>query len=1052
MKNLERRFAAVCAWLLSSAVASAQIELPDHKITPPKGDAPVVVPEKPRGDLVEKTVPKSRADEKAAAPRAKSSLDLPSARPTAPTAAAGAGSAAGTPPGVPAGAAPSAGPAQPPPAVGALPVVGSTAAADFVLAELQKVAELDSALVDHAAQSLLRMGDIGRAAAAKSLASEHAPTLMAATKTLLQTGSGADAELVQARLRNKLPGAACGPLVDTLCAMDPVHASPAFLAELLAHRQSAVRSAAQRQLARLGPQLPCSLLALSLASKDSDVRVRAVQLLGNSSDPAALRELLARLSDPAASVARRAVDALALREDAGIEHELLRAAFADGWVLRPGSYALLAIAEREDRRLVPILTEAHTAALLDGLRSTDSFVAGSCAAALAGIGFRSLDVEGTAWLDLDVPHRLVRAVSAEDFSADFSSLVPTATRRMALLSGENFGNDGPRWIAWWAERATKFSASRAALAVTAERAPELVVSVLDDHDASETFALIGAARAEQPGEWAGETLYLSAAQARALFEVLRGAGVFGAERLPGARGSAFEAGRTLTVTLGARSKSFRFGGTAPEPWFATAVEAARAVRERVRWQRAFDPRRYATQLDFWKSESAWWEQTTDERARGRRAFELLLARQEALPLSERGAGAQELRELALTPGMATAEDFGAFAKLLASERFVGPRARAWLELALRAATPPEPSAKLSPVFAEELLRILIASFDTQAAQELSDVLAAAGREFARLHVADERPFVRAVAAATLARDAEPVDVELLSGLLADPEERVVSAALLALGENKVQAARGAILDATRSPRVAVKLAALRAAGMLGGDDVLTALLGSLGDRSDPRIPVAATEGIAALRDAGTASVLLSLLARGADDPCYGAARRGLLELRDDAWDELLRSVRTPTSPTKREAALILSEQLVPQVASVLMTQLTEKPGDARVAEELAILTCSDFRGEVDPPNAWWRWWEYVVHDDAQAWLVGALVRLEIESPEPVDFRGGTPAALRALAALAAREESHLAERARREFARLIGRDPGTLPPRGPEREAWTRTLIDSLEARAQRSK
>jgi HEAT repeat protein len=999
----------------------AQIELPEGKIDPPKESKPAVVPEPPRGDLAEKSKPK------AAAPRSQSPLDLPSERAPKP--------------------APPAAPEKPrePTAAPAVPT-GSNTAADFVLEELGKVGELDSPLIDHAAQSLLRMGDLGRAAAARGLGSEHTPTLLAAAKTLLQSGVAADCEIVQQRLRNKLPATAGAALVDTLCALDPVHASPEFLGELLAHRQGAVRTAAQRHLARLGSALPLAALKTALAAKDSDSRLRAVHLAALSKDPEALTLLLERSSDANPAVARRAVEALAASDDARVEDELLRRAFAGNWVLRGGAYALLALCEREDARVTPLIGAAHVERLLEGLQANDGFVAGTCAAALAGIGFRSSDLEATRWIDLEVPHRLVRIVSADEFAADSSSLVPTAVRRLALLAGENFGADGPAWIEWWSAHAGEFHACRATLPATIEASGELEVAATTA--SGSTSWLLGPARAERAVELRGETLFLSEAQTRALFEVLRVAGVFTAERLPGSRGSVFEPGRSLSVTIAGRTKAFRFPGASAEPWFDTAFEAARALAERNRWQRFADGKRYASQLELWRAEAPWWDETTSERDRARREWELVLAWLENTAVASRDGGIAELARLAKHEGLVRGDDFRALAARLREERFVGPRARALLALAIGAGTRTEGAGPVLGVpFADELVRSLIETFELDAASELGSVLAAAGREYARRCAADPRPLVRAVSAATLARGSDAADLEALRTLLGDPDSNVVAAAVLALGENKVEPARGAVLERSRGGDPIVRAAALRALGLLGGEDVLSSLLAALADR-DPSIAAAGAEGLALLNDPGTAQVLASLLARGPEHPCYPAARRGLLHLGERAWDELLRSVRSNSAASRREAALLLSEQLVPQVASVLMTLLTESPGDTRVAEELAVLTCSDFRGDADPAGSWWRWWEYVVHDDAQAWLAAALGRLGVVAPAPEDLRAGSDEALAFLSALVMREEPALCERGRREFARLAGRDPGSLPSRGGERAAWAKSLVEALQARA----
>ena len=121
-----------------------------------------------------------------------------------------------------------------------------------------------------------------------------------------------------------------------------------------------------------------------------------------------------------------------------------------------------------------------------------------------------------------------------------------------------------------------------------------------------------------------------------------------------------------------------------------------------------------------------------------------------------------------------------------------------------------------------------------------------------------------------------------------------------------------------------------------------------------------------------------------------------------------------------------------QAASALMTILTENRDDRRVAEELCVPTCVDHRGELDAPVAWWNWWEYVVHDDAQAWFwwSGGAGR---GAPSPDELRSGTRQCT-TRAGRAARTSRILIERARRELARMLDRDPGARarqPARAP---------------------
>jgi hypothetical protein len=234
----------------------------------------------------------------------------------------------------------------------------------------------------------------------------------------------------------------------------------------------------------------------------------------------------------------------------------------------------------------------------------------------------------------------------------------------------------------------------------------------------------------------------------------------------------------------------------------------------------------------------------------------------------------------------------------------------------------------------------------------------------------------------------------------------------------------------------VRAAALRAIGRLRGELVLDALSLAATDR-DPTIRLAAAQGLADLAAPGSASLLIEMLGEGDGTPTVEAARAGLEALGPAAHESLLRVVHSPSQRGRREAALILSRQAVPEAASALIAMLSTSTNDAHVASELAVLTGVDLRGEADPAGAWWGWWDGVVHDDATAWFLAALARAGANPPARTDLEGsGTRAGRLFLLEVIARRESHLVERARRELSRMLGHDVGALPARGEERDAW----------------
>ena len=1096
-----------------SAAGSAQLELPKH--APPKPVAPKPAsppPEAGQGGAPEDGSPQTEAPRVEPGSRPAQGIDL-DGKQRARTLRSSGDRARERGDGLELPAPPAARPDPAPPgdATGPAGVTGSpgapgrgpareATAAEFLLAELGRIGPEDFGhrLVGHTERSLFALGDEGLAAARQALFEEHPPTVLVAARVLLRSGRAAEGDLVLTRLSERLPRQLGPVLLDALLELDPVRASPGYLAELLGHPQSTLRTAAQRVLAeQSGPAMLGALLG-ALEHDLTDTRLRAVQLVSGVRDPAVLPLLLQRLKDRSSLVASRAVSSLAALDDERVADELLRRAFGMRWILREGAYALLAIVEREDRSMTPILNDSHVDPLLGGLDTNDAFVSGACAVALAGIGFRS-ELPAT-WLDRRVPHRLVRVVGGEEFHNDYSALQPVALRRLALLTGEHFGSDGPTWMRWWAGVAEGFTARRAVLRATPEDAPRLSVHVRSTLGLPTGFRLIGEQAPESAAALEMETLRMTASQARELFDVLAEEGVFGIQRLPGPRGDVGGGARELEVAIGSARKGFSFARDRGEPWFERVLATAEAVRDTNRWQRflpAADPADRRTQ---WLLEASWWEGEPDPGARDERLKRLVLDQLATRRPSERDDGAAELARLFEGGCLAQAADFGPLMDLLRSEFFIGPRARTFIRGALDAArsagsqrTAPASDAGVgealpAPELVRELVDVLLEGFGPEAARELSEVLAAAGRGVTHEAAEDPRPFVRAVAAATLARDASEADYAVLERLLSDSEPAVEVATVLALGDHRVEAARTELLVRARVAEPEVRAAALQSIGRLGGEGAFDALLVGLAEREDEAVAVAAAEGLAELADPSSAPLFVSILAKGEAHPAHDAARRGLLRLGPVAFDALLRVVHASGHRARREAALILARQGVPEVASSLMAMLTETPDDLRVAEELAVLTCVDFRDQPDPAVAWWTWWEQVVHDDPNAWLVAALERagvpaiglgeLPAQPPEPAspardgsEPAGPEPAgseaagptragALYLLEAIAV-GEPHVAERARRVLDAWLAQAPADgaagagaarggagAPPTGEaERREWLRTLRERVEAR-----
>jgi HEAT repeat protein len=211
--------------------------------------------------------------------------------------------------------------------------------------------------------------------------------------------------------------------------------------------------------------------------------------------------------------------------------------------------------------------------------------------------------------------------------------------------------------------------------------------------------------------------------------------------------------------------------------------------------------------------------------------------------------------------------------------------------------------------------------------------------------------------------------------------------------------------------------------------------------SDATLQRAAVEGLADLRDPATSALLTSFLRRGPDSPNYSAARRGLLALGREAWPELRQLAIAEALEARREAGLLLAEQGAAEAVPILIRVLRDAPDDARVAQELAVLTCVDFRDDLEPVRAWTDWWANAVQDDSLAWFRGAQERAGLQAAPVGSLAGeGTRRGAESLLeTLAVTGQPLLVERAERELERLLGR--AVERPADPSLELEWRTLL-----------
>jgi len=919
--------------------------------------------------------------------------------------------------------------------------------AEFIYNQISDTRETTGSLVDQAVESLVNLGDEGVAVSRVALQSDDASRVVLAARVLLRAGDATDSERIVDRLQRDIPVRAAAIVLDQLVEHDPVHATPMLLVDLLDHKLSPLRKTAlkhiRRQVETMDSAEILTLLERALHSRRTQTRLNTVEILASIDDPAVLPMLLDSLTDSSARVTNKVITALATRPGREIELELLSRAFNDRWILRENAYALLALVEREDLLLVPILDETHVELLLRGLETRDVFVHGSCATALAGIGFRSPHPTESEWLDRDVTSRLIDVITGREFHADFSALQPRALRRLRLLTGQDFGTNGPQWVDWWIQSRTNFYARRAWL-----RIPEDKVASIEAHYRGAlggqvgVFCLLGPdadGREARDRVGVGELVRLTRAECQDLVGLLEREGILTPDRLPGVRGVGLQLHtRTAELLIDGRGKEFTFAPDRTEPWFEKLSAAMNDLRQRNRWQRYPDLRTFESDRAFWEVESGWWAVDHTELERALRLKSLVFTAMQDLRPSERGGAIAELQSIYELEAAREPSDLTAFMDLLREEGFLAQRARDLVDLCLLAAQ--SENEVLDAATATRIVDLLEARFDLDAIEEMSRVAGAAGRDFVHGLAADPRPILRAVAANELSKDPTPEDEVLLMALLEDSDAGVEAAACLALGRGKVEAGRNELLIRARVGATRVRSAALRAIGLLGGEYVLEPLvLGSADSEKDVRL--AAAEGLADLADPESASLLVSMLGQGRESQVYEPARRGLMKMGDGARRELLRVMNSPRHRSHTEATLLLAYQCDAAAMEPLLALLSDDAADDRLIFEAAVLSCVDFRKGDDIPALYAGWWEEVRHDDPVAWLYAAAERREFETPgrDALDG-GGTRAGAVFLVGLLDRPEDFLAERARRELSRMVGNDLGRIPPGDSERAAWIEGL------------
>ncbi len=960
-----------------------------------------------------------------------------------------------------------AGPEPPTPSLSGPPVAeGSTTAAHQILDSAMQRRVTDLGWIHTAAESLIACGDAGLIAARDRLDSLEGPVLLISSRALLLGGVAEDAVLVANRLRSKVPAMVGRALVEQLIQLNPVQASPKLLCALLDHPQKPVRVTAYKKLMRANDgaePLPASWLPYLqpvLVSKRMDSRLRALELVSGIDDPSVTERVLDALADSRGRVARKAVDILVTWEDSSVDVQLQMRAFGSRWILRENAYAILALIEREDRYFEPRLHGGHVETLLKAMDMSDPLVHHTAALALAGIGYRMEDSANSPWLDGVVTETLVGVAAGVSFFDDRASILAPCVRRLQTLTGQGFGQSGPKWADWWLRNRHSFRASRAAMSWGPESFETLKVQYVDRADGVKVEFLGPSHLLQTVDGFEGERYFLSADQSLELMKWMEEQGVLGAERTPGPRGSNFSQGKELAVHLDRQAKMFTFGATAKEDWIQSLGTYLMALRDQNHWQDFYLPKHH--------SKSGWVLKVRGDDLlppvglrRNHWMRELVLDWLSSRHGRRMADGLQEMQRLIDLGCGPVPKDFDTLLELLKLPVSYGADAEILADFTLRATglkAEGVPSAE-AKLLGERLVGRLMERFRMDAVDSIATLLALMGDERVRLACIDDSAILRVAGAIVNLGKGSAENWASIEPMLTDKSQVVRRKVMQACGLKGEQRALPEALLQSLDGDGETRAVALRTIGRLGGDRARETLQLILVE-PDNEFRLTAVEAMADLKDPKVAPLLIALMRQAKQQGIHPALRRGLMDLGEEAHKDLRGALGSPHPVVRREAALILGLQDVARAAPALLRILTEDPTDTRVAQVLVGLTCVDLSGEDERAESWWSWFDTVIQEDSFSWFLAACSARGHNAPRPLAEHFERPTGLKRapgtnpensslsyealvfLGLVVQSEENWLAERAYRELVRRTERDYGELPKGRAARAAWANALLD----------
>ena len=711
-------------------------------------------------------------------------------------------------------------------------------------------------------------------------------------------------------------------------------------AESLASHQAgqgdpALRLASFRYLSKhLRPELAEDLRPL-LASKQASVRRQAFSLLSQMEGVDLVQDCLILLGDEDAALAADVSAHLAERPDAKATATLLEWSEKD-LPDRRGLWALLTLAELEERHSMQLLPVDRIPALTKRLRSLDPMERVASAIALAQIGFRSDSPGIETLLGEQVLPTLMETFLQNIYFKDFNALFSLASVRIRHLTGVELGGDLTHWrAAWLGEGETPL--------IRRDLPPDRLVSLAGKltirfeqrgflrDGGREQVLLAGAglldSKAIGESSLAG-ALFVGEAQMKELVEKLLASDVLSGGRRRVDESDQSAVYRRLRLVWQNRERTVVMGAQKDEP-FELAMAAINATADSVYWQKMYvgDPANFP---EFYYQQALQFRADSADPARRRR---LLQAVQIGLPMLDSLSRIEALTVL-WREGL--------------DRDLIGPEEFRLLQHALRDEQLPEGPGSIlvrmlvdigDPVLFSPFAEFVVGRFGEAGEPLLMRALR--GLDAIPAGLGDPRPLVR-IAALKEGAEGGGLEREALFRALDDPDARVRRAAIMAMGRLHDPQCRSRLLEMAQGEAEAMRRIALEA---LGFDRTLESqeLLAAAVDAGDVSDVLAAYRGLSRIGNQTSVEVLSRSVRRFGVRTQAGLSALDALVSVDspEALEALTALLGSDEKEIREEAAYRLavcgSMAAVPELLAIL--EIPERA--ARSQDSLSLLLCCD---------------------------------------------------------------------------------------------------------------